>query len=209
LCFPPGDFIEIDEQVLKKKRKLKAAKVIPGPHFASQYIYNNRYVGKRDLRNAVNKRAMAGVMLFDHMFHNVDRTKNRKNLLICNQDSAEVLYAIDNSHLFIRGRWNIQSLEKLVNRIHINRLRTYGWLLKHFLTPSDFAPYVTKVREISQVQLTQLVQNIPQQWISRDLEREALLRYMIKRCDMIDDIVAMLCQSIPDVHRSTYFYQGK
>ena len=103
LCFPPGDFIEIDEQVLKKKRRFQGVRFSRGPHFASQYIYNNHYVGKHDLRSAVNKSAMAGVMLFDHMFHNVDRTKNRKNLLVCRVNSADVLYAIDNSHLFVRG----------------------------------------------------------------------------------------------------------
>jgi len=209
LCFPPGDLIEIDEQVLRKKRRLKVAGVKRGPHFASQYIHSNRYVSKHDLQKAVNKQAMAGVMLFDQMFHNVDRTKNRKNLLVRREDSAEVLYAIDNSHLFIRGRWNVQSLEKLADRIIINRWRSYGWLLKHFLAPQDFAPYVSKVKNISLGQLTQLVQSIPQEWLPSDQERVALLGYMVTRCNMIDDIVSALCQSIPDIHRSTYFYQGK
>jgi len=209
LCFPPSDFIEIDEQVMRKKRRLNADGISRGPHFASQYIYNNRYVGKRDLQSAVNKSAMAGVMLFDHMFHNVDRTKNRKNLLVRREDSADVLYAIDNSHLFVRGRWNIQSLEKLADRINVNQLRAYGWLLKHFLVPSDFAPYASKVRAIGHQELTQLVQTIPQQWLPSEEERGALLGYMIARCNMIDDIVSTLCQSIPDIHRSTYFYQGK
>jgi len=209
LCFPPGDFIEIDEQVLKKKRRLKAAGVNRGPHFASQYIHSNRYVAKPDLQKAVNKRAMAGVMLFDHMFHNVDRTKNRKNLLVCREDSANVLYAIDNSHLFVRGRWNAQSLEKLADRMIVNRRRAYGWLLKHFLIPNDFAFYASKVRDIGHKELTQLVQSIPQEWLPEDQERAALLGYMTTRCNMIDDIVNMLCQSIPDIHRSTYFYHGK
>lgn len=209
LCFPPGDFIEIDEQVLAKKRRLKVARVSRGPHFASQYIHNNRYVGRQDLQNAVNKKAMAGVMLFDHMFHNVDRTKNRKNLLVTRIDSADVLYAIDNSHLFVRGRWNTQSLEKLADRINVNGLRAYGWLLKHYLVPEDFAPYVAKVRGIGQDELTQLVQKIPQQWLPKDQERAALLGYMITRCNRIDEIVGKLCESIPDIHRNTYIYQGK
>ncbi|MBP2628333.1 MAG: hypothetical protein H6Q68_3044 [Firmicutes bacterium] len=209
LCFPPGDLIEIDEQVLGKKRRLKAAGISRGPHFASQYIHSNRYVAKHDLQKAVNKRAMAGVMLFDHMFHNVDRTKNRKNLLVRREDSAEVLYAIDNSHLFVRGRWNGQSLEKLADQIIVNRWRAYGWLLKHFLVPDDFTPYVDKVKNISQTELTQLVQSIPQEWLPKDQERAALLGYMITRCNMIEDIVGKLCKSIPDIHRSTYFYQSK
>jgi len=209
LCFPPGDFIEIDEQVLRKERRLKAAKISQGPHFASQYIHSNRYVAKKELQNAVNKEAMAGVMLFDHMFHNVDRTKNRKNLLVHRENAVNVLYAIDNSHLFIRGRWNAQLLEKLAEQIIVNRWRAYGWLLKHFLVPKDFAPYAEKVRDISEGELSQLVQSIPQAWLPAEHERGALREYMSKRCNMIDDIVGKLCQSIPDIHRSTYFYHGK
>lgn len=209
LCFPPSDLIEIDEQVLKRNYKLRIARISRGPHFASQYLYNNRYVAKRDLQRAVNKSAMAGVMLFDHMFHNVDRTKNRKNLLVRREDSVDILYAIDNSHLFLRGRWNAQSLEKMAGRISVNQWRAYGWLLKHFLVPSDFAPYVDRVRDIGQEELTHLVQSIPQEWLPKDQERAALLGYMMTRCNMIDEIVEKLCQSIPDIHRSTYFYQGK
>jgi len=209
LCFPPGDFIEIDEQVLKKKRRLQVAGIKKGPHFASLYIHSNRYVNKRNLQAAVNKRAMAGVMLFDHMFHNVDRTKNRKNLLVSREETAYVLYAIDNSHLFVRGRWTAQSLEKLVHRISINQWRSYGWLLKHFLVPQDFAPYVAKLRDIREEDLTQFVHSIPQEWLPEEQERTALLRYMITRCTMMDAIVSKLCQSIPNIHRSTYFYQGK
>ena len=209
LCFPPGDFIEIDEQVLRRKRRLKRAGISRGPHFASQYIHNNRYVTKHDLKKAVNKRAMAGVMLFDHMFHNVDRTKNRKNLLVRREEAVDVLYAIDNSHLFVRGRWNAQSLGKLAEQIIVNRWRSYGWLLKHFFVPSDFAPYVARVTTISQEELAQLVCSIPQVWLPSDEERAALLGYMISRCNMIEDIVGKLYESIPDIHRSTYFYQGK
>ena len=209
LCFPPSDLIEIDEQLFRKNGKLRRAGISRGPHFASQYLHSNRYVAKRDLQRAVNKSAMAGVMLFDHMFHNVDRTKNRKNLLVCHEDSADVLYAIDNSHLFVRGRWNAQSLEKMADRIVVNQWRAYGWLIKHFLIPDDFIPYVEKVRAIGQEELNQVVQSIPQLWLPKDQERAALLGYMMTRCNMIDDIVGKLCQSIPDIHRSTYFYQGK
>lgn len=206
LCFPPSDLIEIHEQVFKKNRRLKAAGIKPRPHFASQYIHGNGYVSRRYLQRAVNKRAMAGVMLFDHMFHNVDRTKNRKNLLVCHEDAAYVLYAIDNSHLFVRGRWSVHSLEKLTSRIAVNHWRAYGWLLKYFLAAEDFAPYVTKVKGISDQDLAQLVQSIPQEWLPKDSERAALLNYMIARCNMVDDIAFTLCQSIPDIHRRTHLY---
>lgn len=209
LCFPPGDFIQISEQVLRKKRKLRVTKINPKLHFASQYLHGNRYVGKGELEKAVNKQAMAGVILFDSMFHNVDRAKNRKNLLVCREDTDDVLYAIDNSHLFLRGRWSIRSLEKLSEEIMINRWRAYGWLLKYFLVAEDFTPYVVKVKSIRDEDLILLVSNIPHEWLPLPKEREALLRYMMARRNMIDHIMTALQGLIPDIDRSAYFHQGK
>ena len=209
LCFPPSDLIQLDEQLVRKDRRIKRAGIGRGPHFASQYLHSNRYVAKRDLQRAVNKSAMAGVMLFDHMFHNVDRTKNRKNLLVRREEMAYVLYAIDNSHLFVRGRWNVRSLEKLAPQIVINRWRSYGWLLNHFLAAEDFVTYAAKVRDITNEELYALVESIPQEWLSQDSERAALLEYIRIRRNMVDEIVAALCQSIPNVNRRTDSHQGK
>lgn len=206
LCFPVSDLIKIDEQILKKNRRLQSTGISLGPHFASQYLPGNRYVTRNALQGAVNKRAMAGVMLFDHMFHNVDRTKNRKNLLVCREEGNYVLYAIDNSHLFVRGRWNIRSLEKLVEKISVNQWRVYGWLLKHFLTGEDLNFYAEKVKSISDEELFCLVESIPKEWLYKEGEGDALLQFMIKRRNMVDEIVAALCQSIPDINRRTYFY---
>ena len=206
LCFPPGDVLEIDKKVLRKNRQLRAAGVKPKYHFASQYIHRNRYVGRSSLYRAANKSELAGVMLFDHMFHNIDRTKNRKNIIVCLEDGAYVLYAIDNSHLFVRGRWNVETLEKLAERISVNRRRTYGWLFKYFLTAGDFNPYVDKVKTITETELIQLVESIPEEWLSKEKEREALIQYMLKRCNMVSDIAMLLCQSISDVNRRTHFY---
>ncbi len=206
LCFPPSDLIQIEEQVLKKHKSLRTTGLRPKIHFASQYIPSNKYVVKTNLSKASNKSAMAGVMLFDHMFHNIDRTKNRKNLLVRSQESAYVLYAIDNSHLFVRGRWNTKMLEKLAEKIVVNRRRAYGWLLTYFFTSGDFSPYAARVREIKKEDLAQLVESIPQEWLPKIEERDALLSYMLRRCEMVDQIVLRLCQSIPDVNRRTHFY---
>jgi hypothetical protein len=209
LCFPPSDLIELTTKVLQKSRRLKMMGLKQGPHFASQYLHHNRYVTRRDLQKAINKDAMAGVMLFDHLFHNVDRTKNRKNLLVRHEEEAYVLYAIDNSHLFVRGRWNEERLEKLTNKVVVNHYRAYGWLLKNFLSVEDFVPYVAKVKDITKDELTELVHSIPPEWLLKDGESEALLRYMMARCSLVDDIAQKLYQSIPDVNRRTYPNQRK
>lgn len=188
LCFPPGGIIKIDDELLQKSRRLRAARVSAGFHFASQYISGSRYVVRANIVKAENKSQMAGVMLFDHMFHNLDRTWNRRNLIICRQEEACLIYAIDNSHLFKRGKWNIGSLGKLEPQIIMNYRRAYGWLLKYFLTAEDFKGYIVKVKALTDEEIAEIVTDIPPEWLPDEKERQALIHYIAARRDMIDKI---------------------
>lgn len=203
LCFPDSGIIYLEEPFIEKNKRLKAARVQAGSHFASRYLNSVEYVDRRNLSRAVNKSQMAGIMLFDHMFHNVDRTWNRKNLLLRRESNAYRLYAIDNSHLFRRGRWTVESLAKLAGRIRVNKRRTFGWLLKHYLSRADFEFYIGRVKAITDHQFRLLVARIPQEWLPAQSEREALTDYLIRRRDMIEQIAAPLLQLIPDIDRAS------
>jgi len=209
LCFPPGAIIQIDEIFIQKNRRLRAARIKPGRHFASRYLNAAEYVGRRNLTRAVNKSQMAGVMLFDHMFHNVDRTWNRKNLLLRREDTLYKLYAIDNSHLFRSGRWTLALLNKLAGKIGVNKRRSFGWLLKYYLSKNDFEPYIAQVKSITNSQLRQLVSEIPEEWLPEQAERDALLKYMITRRDKVDEIAGELIKLIPDVNRRSNINKDK
>lgn len=188
LCFPPGGTIEITAELLAKSRRLKAARVEAGLHFASRYISGSRYVVRTNLHKAANKRQMAGVMLFDHMFHNLDRTWNRRNLIIYRGGDQSKIYAIDNSHLFKKGRWTVRWLTKLEPKIIMNYRRAYGWLLKHYLSAEDFVGYIEKVRAITDDDVEKLVGAIPVEWLPDEREQQALIHYIKARRDMIDQI---------------------
>lgn len=204
LCFPPGGLVTLSPELLEKNRRFNE-----GPHFASLYLSNCRYVVRQDFPKAMNKKAMAGVILFDHMFHNLDRTKNRRNLLLRREGQGYMLYAIDNSHLFVRGRWDKGSLEMLADRLFINRKRAFGWLLKYFLRAADFYRYVGKVKGMNDSCLCRFVEQIPESWLPEEKEREALFSFMQVRRDRIEDIFWRICRSIPDIHGSTDTDQRK
>ena len=203
LCFPPGGLIRLDEVLLQKSRRLRSARVSPGVHFASQYISGSRYVVRANLAKAENKSDMAGVMLFDHMFHNLDRTWNRRNLIICRQDEACLIYAIDNSHLFKRGKWNIDWLAKLEPQIIMNYRRAYGWLIKYFLTVEDFEGYIAKVKALTEEEINQIITDIPVEWLPDEKEREALMHYITARRDMVDKIAMPFITLLTDKGRIT------
>lgn len=200
LCFPASGVISIDEQLLAKNRRLRRAGVVAGPHFACKYISKTFYVDRTSLNRVVNKAEMAGVMLFDHLVHNVDRTVNRKNLIIRREATGYHMYAIDHSHLFKRGRWTAAQLAALKNDLSVNTRRTYGLLLKHFLQPEDFIPYAQAISQWSDEYLTQTVAAIPEQWLTDQAERQALLNHLLCRRNQIDEIMSSLTRLIPQAH---------
>lgn len=208
LAFPPSDIICLDEKIIKENRRLRIARVPAGMHFASQYIKQNRYASKENLVRAGNISDMAGVILFDHLFHNFDRTGNHKNLLLCQEKEKFCLYAIDNSHLFGKGKWNALLLARLMDKIIINKHRTYGVLLKKFLRIEHFSKYIALVHTLDDQYWEELVAAIPAEWLPLSSEREALLQFLLRRRDMVDRIAEQIFSLIPDKHRGSDMNQG-
>lgn len=109
LIFPPSDIIMINQNLAYNISSNKL-------HFASQYIYNCSYVTSENVVYANNLSEMAGIILFDHMFHNADRINNLKNLLISTEENNYRIYAIDNSHLFSSTHWTNRKLRNFIKR---------------------------------------------------------------------------------------------
>lgn len=205
LCFPPGGLILIPQDVLQKSRRLTAAGVVSGWHFGCEYLDKSQYVTKYNLHRAINKEQMAGVMLFDHLFHNPDRTENRKNLLLRKESDSYKLYAIDNSHLFRRGKWTIDMLKEMTDTITLNHRRSYGVLLKYYFNPELFAHYAQLVEKIADEKLIGFVESIPQEWLANKGERQALTEFLIARRSKAAWVAERLSELIPNVNRRTDF----
>lgn len=185
------------------------AGVKPGRHFACEYLSKTRYLNYRGILRAVNKPQMAGVMLFDNLLHNYDRTLNRRNLLLRREGDGYHIYAIDNSHLFRRGLWNEQWLEKLAPQVKINRYRSYGTLLAHCLRPEYFNEYVSRILQISDDDIEAIVTHIPCEWLPHEQERQALKSFLATRRDMAVEIATCICALIPNKNRRTDTDKGK
>jgi hypothetical protein len=197
LCFPPGGLISFSKEVLSQDPRLAVA-VVPGVHFACRFLRDCRYLNRFLLEKAVNKQEMAGVMLFDHLFHNIDRTRNPRNLLVRKEEAGGRIYAIDHSHLFYRGNWNEELLGILLGRITINNLRGYGVLLRHYLTADDFLPFFNNIKQTGDDVFADLVNGIPREWLPGAKEREILINWLCRRRDYADQILEQLCSRLPE-----------
>jgi hypothetical protein len=202
LCFPPHNIIEITEETLRQEDPgLITSGVNSGRHFASRLINRTEYVQKHNIAKAINKAELAGVILFDHLFHNSDRTSNYKNLLLRQETAGYKIYAIDNSHLFVYGKWTTALLNRLSKKIKIYYHYTYGLLLRYYLYAQDFFPYLESVANISDEQINNLVNDIPVEWLPDELERQALINYIQHRQNLLEPIWNKLCLYIPRSHR--------
>lgn len=197
LCFPASGLIEIPEQVIRQSVSLRRRHVKPGVHFASRYISHVQYLQHYHLPKICNRQEIAGVILFDHIMHNEDRTLNRKNMLVKREAEGYRFYAIDNSHLFGSGRWRNSRIIALIDRVTINDRRAYGSLLRHYLTPDDFRPYIDKFEAISQQQLMALINSIPQEWLCDEPTKELLQQFIGKRCQYATLIAERIFEKIP------------
>lgn len=197
LCFPPSGIIEIEEQLLLANPCLLELGLEAGRYFGSLYLEDAEYIGKNRLYKAVNVADMAGVILFDHLFHNADRAKNQKNLLLRLENEHYKIYAIDNSHLFRSSRWTIETLHTLAPKIKTYHFQHYRELLKNLLSAQDFIPYIEIVEKLSDEQLNSIVNEIPQEWLPDEAERLALVEYSKLRKDMAEEIWEKLCRFIP------------
>lgn len=207
LCFPPSDVITFTEEFIAGSRRLTKRKARPGLHFASKYIDHASYVHRYHMGFVKNKDQIAGVMLFDHLMHNADRTLNGKNMLLKRAQDGYILYAIDNSHLFGSGRWRTENLPVWADRVKINRRRAYGTMLKHYLRPEDFRPYVEQFKMMDEEKIAAIVDSIPAEWLDDDAAREALKDFLVKRCAGADLIAEKLADFIPDIHRSSQMHE--
>lgn len=203
LCFPSSDVITLSEEFIKNSKKLTRLKAMAGLHFATYYLRSSKYVHHYHLRAVRNKTQFAGVMLFDHLFHNADRTLNGKNMLVRREIDGYHMYAIDNSHLIGSGRWTKENLAIMIHGVKLNKRRAYGTLLRHYLKESDFTAYVEKFLAISEAQIKEIVDDIPEEWLSDIETREELQRFLLARCAMAEEVATMLTALIPNENGGT------
>lgn len=187
LCFPPSNLIEIPEHMSPYS----------GLHFASLYLDQCVYLTSGNMLGAVNLPEMAGILLFDHLFHNADRTNNRKNLLLRQEAEGPKIYAIDNSHLFRSGRWTLASLEQLSFSLKVYIRNTFGLLLRDCLRPSDFLPYLERVSKLTPCQIEGMIEQIPRLWLPCNFERQALNQFIQIRASQAELVWDSLCKYIP------------
>lgn len=198
LPFPKSDFFVITEKWLEEHPQFNDTAITAGVHFASCYLEDVRYVTSDILPAIHNRSSAAGMILFDHLFHNADRSHNRKNMLLMPYDaSTYTLYGIDHSHLFRSGRWTDHSLDDWAYRIRLYDQNMYGSFLSDWIYADDFPPYLHMIEETKESVIKEIVRSVPREWLPDIQERKALLHFLRIRFDLVEEIYRKICRRIP------------
>lgn len=200
LCVPRCEQVEVTRSLLVRSPRLRKVHAAEGVHFGSRYLAGCEYVGRGVMQRAVNKDEVVGVMLFDHLLYNDDRTLNRKNFLARWEGRGYHIYAIDHSHLLGSGRWSAESLLRRSETDSVNQRRVFGWLLRYHLTKDKLAPYVTRILSITEDEVRAVLEEIPPEWLT-EAERDVVLRFWQMRQREVVDIAERLARSAADMHR--------
>ena len=200
LCVPRCEMVELPRALIARCAPLRRSGAEAGMHFGSRYIDGCEYVGRCAMRCAVNKNEVVGVMLFDHLLYNDDRTLNRKNFLARWAGRTCRIYAIDHSHLFGSGRWTEESLLRRREAADINDRRAFGWLLRHYLTRARLAPHIARIQSVTDEEVCEILDEIPPAWLSEEDKAVAYALWQSRRAQA-EEVAEQLVHSAADMHR--------
>jgi hypothetical protein len=203
LSFLPSSPLELTKEFLEGAPPLKKCGASEGMHFAVRYLKKSGYVQPHHMAHIVNKKEFAGVILFDHLLQNEDRTLNGRNLLVKLTKEGLKLYAIDNTHIFGSGNWQCEDLLRRRGLISLNRRRAYGVLLKKYLKEADFLPFAARLKNLSKETVGEIMAKMPP-WLKKS-EMLAAEDYINWRLAMTDEILAEILRLLPDKHRRSDF----
>ena len=141
---------------------------------------------------------MAGVVLYKNIFHNADRAKNQKNLLLRQEDGSYRIYAIDNSHLFKTSRWTEETFTKLGTKIKIYHFQHYRTLLNDLLAADNFHHYMEAMKSVTDETIDGIIREIPSEWLPVDsTTRLAFSSYVKMRLAMVEEVWGKISLYIP------------
>ncbi|PRX40361.1 HipA-like protein [Planifilum fimeticola] len=198
LPVPPFKIVHISKHFFKENPVLFRHRFLPGHQFASEYIPDClKKIDKESLSglNIVNRRHLAGIIVFDQWVNNVDRRRGNILLRPLSGNRGFWLYMIDQGHSFSyydylsrrrECRWTPAGLRILPQKLKSNAF--YRWC-KQQSREEDFAYYLDKIQQLSEQQIRQVIASIPKDWNVSRVEREALYKYLIRAKKMLPDLI--------------------
>ena len=176
----PVQTIYIPDNAIKQlPKKLKKRGAKAGFHLAAPYIEDCfSYYDLPQLpsdKPLLNQDDLAGMIVFDLWVNNTDRS--RTNILYRMEDRGFRFIMIDHGRCFPGGyHWTDETL--VCTTEPKAEMPVYGWALSHLSKEEDLFIFGEKIVRFKEDAIRQIIQEVPQDWIMTDKEKEQLLQFL-------------------------------
>lgn len=167
LPIPDAKLVKLNLSEITTSEDMELLNFIPGICFASIYTPGITRVSPPLLNSITNTEDIPGIILFDQLIINNDRTNNDGNLFFSKKDRK--LMIIDHSHIFGGFQdWTCNQLDNLIKipPTIIDNLngKNYKYLVPFVFGNSPFYKIEEKICNINQEDLNRLFLDIPLEW---------------------------------------------
>lgn len=131
--------------------------------------------------------ALAGVVVLDTWCWNVDRSANPANLLVVSDDGRLRILAIDHEQCLGGSGW--LSLWETLRRWLWGDQAIYHEAFVPYLTPTNFSPYLNRLRDLEAHDIESVVSAVPHEWRITGRRKRKWLGELVRRKTLTADLI--------------------
>ena len=195
LPIPPHAIIDLSQELINENTEMSLLNFVPGPCFASLYIKGNPRINPMYLESITNKCDIPGIVLFDQLILNSDRSTNDGNLYYNPKNKS--LMIIDHTNIF--GGFQYWTPQDLLQRIKkppliIDNLdgKLYKYLVPYIYGNSPFHKIEDSLSSITSSDLNGLFSDIPLEWGISNEDIDAMNKFISHQVNHYKDILPQL-----------------
>ena len=167
LPIPHCELVNLPENVIYDNFLLNQLSFTQGVCFASEYILGSTRINPVVLEKISNTCEIPGIILFDQLILNTDRSDNDGNFYFDRKNKR--LIVIDHSHIFNGWQhWEVNDLKRLIDippKIVDNiKGKNYRYFVPYVNGNSPFSKITQSISNISQEEIDGLFEDIPLEW---------------------------------------------
>lgn len=199
LPLAPFDFVAIDQDIIEKNENLSERNILSSIAFGSKWEKDSQTnINPPLLDSCTNADIIPNIILFDQIILNEDRATNDGNLLF-NVKKKE-LVVIDHTHAFPgQTIWNESTLRQDKDKLIVKNfnLKYYRMLIRYIKGNSPFHNVCEKSKSITRENLTDIMNEIPEEWNFSDEQKTNLTDFLLHRINILPSILDEISNYCP------------
>jgi hypothetical protein len=188
LPVPENGKVIVPQQLIDGSAELSKRGVVGGLHHGTVWMegcedFRGKAIHELSLSNAAT---LPGLIVLDNLLVNMDRNNPGNNLVQTTAKGLEYK-TVDFSEILSGRNWTVETVEATKNARYL--VPVFPVIALSVKSLSSFSPWLEQVEGVSEVELVQILSGIPEDWQMTDVEREAILDFIITRKAMVREIL--------------------